>query len=93
MIDDSNDPSRSGTPRPPQERSESSTKVETEEDAAGDVTQGTSGRDKSASAEPLSTPSEIPTEVRVKLRKLEKLESRYNGMLWLTKYSSWSNFF
>ncbi|KAL9038517.1 MAG: hypothetical protein Q9214_005249, partial [Letrouitia sp. 1 TL-2023] len=81
VIDDSNAPSRSGTPRPPQERSESSTKVETEEDAAGDVTQGTSGRDKSASGEISSTPPEIPTEVRVKLRKLEKLESRYNELL------------
>lgn len=34
----------------------------------------------SAGAEPLSSSQELPTEVRVKLRKLEKLESKYQGM-------------
>jgi hypothetical protein len=34
---------------------------------------------------------ELPTEVRTKLRKLEKLESRYQGRLFAGRGEQWSN--
>jgi hypothetical protein len=37
-------------------------------------------KEKTAEAKPtVKSPAELPTDVRVKLRKLEKLESRYQG--------------
>lgn len=35
---------------------------------------------------------ELPTEVRSKLRKLEKLESRYQGIILASIVAPWSNF-
>lgn len=46
---------------------------------------GQDGRDKPSAASDSThdtiTPSELPTEVRVKLRRLDKLEGRYHGLL------------
>ena len=37
-------------------------------------------KEKTAEAKPtVKSPTELPTDIRVKLRKLEKLESRYQG--------------
>lgn len=46
-----------------------------DEKAAGDVAARGSSIDNGAR----SNPVELPTEIRVKLRRLEKLESRYKG--------------
>lgn len=63
---------RSGTPRPAGDRNGTT--------AAGKSTQedATLETGEAAADEPRSS-SDLPTDVRVKLRKLEKLESRYHG--------------
>ena len=80
MIDDE-EPSRSGTPRPAADHHE---KTATE----GPTTQDAKAleADKEAQAKDpeigsLGQPPELPTDVRVKLRKLEKLEGRYQELL------------
>ena len=63
---------RSGTPRPAGDRNGTTT--------AGKSTQEdtTLEANETAADEPRLS-SDLPTDVRVKLRKLEKLESRYHG--------------
>lgn len=36
------------------------------------------------------SPSELPPEIRVKLRRLDKMESRYHGMYDLLSWCHWS---
>lgn len=80
VIDDSDVPSRVATPRPAPARSESSSK-----EAAREATEDVKGNEEThgkAVQDGLSTaPQELPTDVRVKLRKLEKLEGRYHELL------------
>ncbi|KAI4170821.1 MAG: hypothetical protein LQ343_004710 [Gyalolechia ehrenbergii] len=80
VIDDSDVPSRSGTPRSAPARSESSIKEParevTEEARDGEETHGKAIQDGQSAA-----PSELPTDIRMKLRKLEKLEGRYHELL------------
>ena len=77
VIDDE-EPSRSGTPRPATEASE--------KDVAEVGVIKTSmtledGQEKQGKEPDILAPtSELPTDVRVRLRKLEKLESRYQGV-------------
>lgn len=75
VIGEDDEPSRAGTPRP-KEKAE-----------ASDVTQtDNSGKDKEENGKEqardatLSGQAELPPEVRTKLRKLERLESKYSGM-------------
>jgi hypothetical protein len=78
IEDDSEEPSRVGTPAVPDTMSQ--TKV-------GDVTTTlTTGADSSGATEenngdagPKPLPVELPADVRAKLRKLDKLEPRYQG--------------
>ena len=92
-LEDSEDPSRSGTPKPPSEKGEkpkSSTADTQEVKEATPAENGTStpdtekkgaeagAGDKGTSGGASST-SELPMEVRVKLRKFERLESTYTG--------------
>ncbi|KAI4201491.1 MAG: hypothetical protein LQ346_002177 [Caloplaca aetnensis] len=79
VIDDSDVPSRSGTPRPALNRSESTTKQAAE--PKEDLQDNGDESEKTAPNNAVDTPQEIPTDVRVKLRKLEKLESRYHELL------------
>ncbi|KAL8669381.1 MAG: hypothetical protein Q9168_006028 [Polycauliona sp. 1 TL-2023] len=80
VLDDSDVLSRSSTPKPALARSDSSTKdpLRTSGEEAQDA-ESTAG--KASQDEPSATPQELPTDVRVKLRKLEKLESRYHELL------------
>ncbi|KAL8937369.1 MAG: hypothetical protein Q9216_004457 [Gyalolechia sp. 2 TL-2023] len=86
VIDDLDVPSRSATPRPAPARSESSAKEParevTEEARDGGDTYGKAVPDGLPAA-----PPELPTDVRVKLRKLEKLEGRYHGKSFLVAHA------
>ncbi|KAL8761033.1 MAG: hypothetical protein Q9184_002799, partial [Pyrenodesmia sp. 2 TL-2023] len=79
VIGDSEVPSRSGTPRPALTRSESANKqaAEPKEDLRDDGEKS----EKTAPDNVVEAPQELPNDVRVKLRKLEKLESRYHELL------------
>lgn len=79
VIADSEPPSRAGTPRPALNRSESSTK-ETARDNE-EARTGDGQPEKPPYDDASATPQELPTDIRVKLRKLEKLESRYHELL------------
>ncbi|KAL8804761.1 MAG: hypothetical protein Q9182_002353 [Xanthomendoza sp. 2 TL-2023] len=80
VVDDSDVPSRSNTPRPVMTTSESST-LEPSRETTGEARDGKDRAEKASPDAPLATPQELPTDVRVKLRKMEKLESRYNELL------------
>ncbi|KAL8948171.1 MAG: hypothetical protein Q9222_005622 [Ikaeria aurantiellina] len=79
-IDDSDIPSRSGTPRPVPTKPESPSKGTSEESASGSGN-GEEKPDKALPDGPPGTSQDLPTDIRVKLRKLEKLESRYHELL------------
>ena len=71
-------PSRSGTPRPVADQNGvAATEKTPRENTSSESNQGT-GETATSADEPRSS-SDLPTDVRVKLRKLEKLESRYHG--------------
>ena len=75
VIGDDDMPSRSGTPRPvePKRRiSSSGSGPDSNQDATNGPAQENSANKDSAAVE-------LPTDVRVKLRKLDKLESKYHG--------------
>ena len=77
MIEDDG-PSRSGTPRPVADQNGvAATEKRPRENTSSESNQGT-GETATSADEPRSS-SDLPTDVRVKLRKLEKLESRYHG--------------
>jgi hypothetical protein len=90
-IGDDEDSSRSATPRleTPDDAAEKATPADTERNEDDDKSETTapaadpSGKE-TTSAEKVSanqsTPSELPAEVRGKLRRLDKLETRYHGM-------------
>lgn len=75
MVGDDDVPSRSGTPRPlepKRQKSSTESSADPKLDAADSSAQErTESRDSIA--------MELPTDVRVKLRKLDKLESKYHG--------------
>lgn len=74
--------SRSGTPRPPTERNgvNAADKSVQEPSAKGESSQESA--ETTSSVEEPRASLDLPTDVRVKLRKLEKLESRYHGALY-----------
>ena len=80
VIDDQDTPSRSTTPKPTQTRNEGVRNVESGAEKALAQDGGLQAEDqKGAEAATPATAQELPTDVRVKLRKLEKLEFRYQG--------------
>jgi len=84
VIDDEDLPSRTVTPRPGPEQNGEVKLVETAADKApdgGGSQQPKEEKDPGESSSAMSTAPELPTDVRVKLRKLEKLENRYHGNL------------
>lgn len=83
MIGDSTTPSRSGTPRPTHEKEQAASS-----EASTDGARESEGQpqEKAESAE--ATQAELPVDVRSKLRKLDKLESKYHGLTSSTNYSS-----
>lgn len=74
MIGEDDMPSRSGTPRPADLKRQTTSEPPTE--ASPDGTENTA-QEKAATKE--AATSELSTDVRVKLRKLDKLESKYHG--------------
>jgi hypothetical protein len=82
VLDDSEDPSRTATPRLPdqdevKENGEgNASKVSGAEDSVLPAAETT---DEGVSQAKKPDPPELPPEVRAKLRKLEKLESTYPG--------------
>lgn len=75
MIGDDEAPSRSGNPRPAEpKRQTSSTESppDSNTEAADSAAQEKQGLSESVTIE-------LPTDVRVKLRKLDKFESKYHG--------------
>ena len=80
IIADSDPPSRVGTPRPALTIPGSPSK-ESSQDVLPEAKAGEEEQTRTADNDLRSTPVELPTDVRVKLRKLEKLESRYHGLV------------
>lgn len=79
IEDDSEDPSRSGTPAIPETKPE----VIGEKGATAKTTGADEGEVVNEKAEILQKPStttDLPPDVRFKLRKLDKLETRYQGI-------------
>ncbi len=89
VLEDEEARSRAGTPAPGAERSGGGENGVAEKDKppGGDQKEA-NGENREDEATP--APVELPTEVRVKLRKLDKLESRYQGNS-ITHHSSRSN--
>ncbi|MCJ1243200.1 hypothetical protein MMC30_000397 [Trapelia coarctata] len=84
VIDDEDLPSRTVTPKPAQEKNGEAKSIETAADKAlgGEGSQQAKGEKGSGEASLATTTAmEVPTDVRVKLRKLEKLEARYHELL------------
>jgi hypothetical protein len=79
IEDDSEDPSRAGTPAPAEKKAEKISENGTNEETTGDGEAAVIEKVDSVSKPP--TVAELPPDVRTKLRKLEKLEARYQGML------------
>ena len=81
IEDESEEPSRVGTPAVMDEKA--ALKAEdAAPTAAGSVNDSEKGGEKEVPPPPPPPPpnTELPADVRAKLRKLEKLESRYQGM-------------
>ncbi|KAL8825739.1 MAG: hypothetical protein Q9191_004227 [Dirinaria sp. TL-2023a] len=77
VIGESETPSRSGTPRPVSE-AEQKGLSEPSTEASGEASAGRLQEKLGANG---ATSPELPTDVRAKLRKLEKLESKYHELL------------
>ena len=78
VIED-DEPSRSGTPRPGADSSGEGGQGRRDASKTRPVADGSA--DPAKESEPTSTAAELPTDVRVKLRKLDKLENRYQGKI------------
>lgn len=94
-LEDSEDPSRAGTPKPLSEKDEKTKASTANTQEIREATPGENGtstpdseeKKKGAEAggggkatgEVAGSTSELPMEVRVKLRKFERLESTYTG--------------
>ena len=79
-IGDDEASSRSATP---QQDPPSSSKGTPEQNAGEDKStaeESPNGKDAAPASETKQSPSELPAEVKVKLRKLSKMETRYQGM-------------
>lgn len=80
IEDDSEDPSRVGTPAPPEIKAEKMSENGTNQEVTGDGEAGVVREDADNVPKPPAI-AELPPDVRTKLRKLEKLEARYQGKL------------
>ena len=79
VIDDEETPTRGGTPGSSQAKNEEGSTG----NSAGEKSEADSGMqtsEKTALDDSAAQIPELPTDVRVKLRKLERLEPRYQGL-------------
>lgn len=79
IEDDSEEPSRAGTPAIPEMKPEVIGEKGATAETAGSVQSDAVNEKVDISPKPSST-MDLPVEVRSKLRKLDKLEARYQGM-------------
>ena len=85
VIDDSDEPSRAGTPKPPVPEKDGPAKEtdekSTEKTEKPEKDQGAEKAADSKAATPATQPksSDLPPEIKQRLRKLEKLEATYPG--------------
>lgn len=78
VIEDDDTPSRASTPRPILDKAQDGTPDEPLNEKATSVEEQQASENITEGNEAAKTP-ELPPDVRLKLRKLEKLESRYQG--------------
>lgn len=78
VIGDSETPSRSGTPRPVSETEQKGLSEPSTTEGSNETSEGRLQEKPGANG---ATSPELSTDVRVKLRKLEKLESKYQELL------------
>ena len=79
VIDEDSTPSRSTTPKPSQRKGDNATASEVPTEAPPPYN-GKESQKKDGEKDAIASSGELPTDVRVKLRKLEKLESKYHGL-------------
>lgn len=77
IEDDSEEPSRVGTPAVPDTMSETRAGEITTTLSGAEISEAPEGKNEDPGPKPL--PVELPADVRARLRKLDKLESRYQG--------------
>ena len=75
IEDESEEPSRVGTPANMDEKAA----LKAEDDAPVPA-ESVNGNEKGAEKDASPPSTELPADVRAKIRKLEKLESRYQGI-------------
>lgn len=80
IEDESEEPSRVGTPALPDVASDTPKTGTTQSDEMDTKASMEEGAKKDEQGSEAAKPVELPPDVRTKLRKLEKLESRYQGM-------------
>ena len=76
MIGESATPSRSGTPKPTVEKEQTSSGEASADGGHEGSEEHSQGRVTINDA----APTELPPDIRVRLRKLDKLESKYHGL-------------
>lgn len=87
IEDDSEEPSRAGTPATPEAKPEITEEKGTTAENTGAV--DSEVVNEKAEAPPKPSATDLPADVRSKLRKLDKLEARYQGMLFHSGIMSW----
>ena len=78
MIGDDDLPSRAGTPRPPSDGPQPSIPADNSTKDADTSFEKQPDKPTEVHDTPVA-PSELPQDIQAKLRKLEKIESRYQG--------------
>lgn len=79
ILDGEDVPSRSGTPKPMPRSDGTATESEPSKEEPSEM-KGVGKEDRTLVAEGILSSQGLPTDVRVKLRKLDKLESKYHGL-------------
>jgi hypothetical protein len=82
IEDDSEEPSRAGTPAIPETKPEVEENGTATEKAVAGEGEGVHEKVEVSTALKPSITTDLPADVRSKLRKLDKLEARYQGMLY-----------
>lgn len=78
-IGDDDSSSRSGTPRPESSGAPENTQGENAEQSEGPGENAMNEKEGAPEAESAPTTPELPPDVKAKLRRLAKMESRYQG--------------
>ena len=81
MIEDEDAPSRALSPQRP--RDDAGTTEEGARDSRSDANAEAGAPQGEADVQAGESPVVLPSDVRVKLRKLERLESRYQGTIYV----------